>query len=411
MNDSPCRSQRILAAALTLLALILPISIAGTNIALILATAALLARPACGQPLQWRPALIPAVWCLCLYCAVAVLTAFTGVAPMNSLHHLHKDFHKLWVFLLLLSAFRIAPRDDDTMRRFQSALFLGFAFIAAYGIFQSGFDSYRSFHGWNADGYGPAFRRARAFIHPVTYGEIAALGFLGCLSFWDRARIPRLDRRLAALPFILLAGALILNQTRGALLGVLAGFLALCVVEPSYRRWIKWGLVAIALGAAGQELIPNGRSLIASLRQFGASVGSNPQLNRLILWDVAWREFKDHPWLGVGPSNYATVFPNYFQGTIEGIRVWTSAHNIFLHQLAERGLVGLAALLALSWTLLARAWQRVRRAPDAWNLWAWSTTVAFFFMNLTETAFQTEQIATLFLFIWARAESRTDTQA
>ena len=64
-----------------------------------------------------------------------------------------------------------------------------------------------------------------------------------------------------------------------------------------------------------------------------------------------------------------------------------------------------AALLALFWSFLARAWRHARRDSNALSLWALAATAAFLVMNLTESAFQNEQIATLFLFIWALGET------
>jgi O-antigen ligase len=398
----PSATERFLAWALAALALILPISIAGTNVALALVTAALLVRVLSGRSLDWDRAWGPAAWCLGLYCAVAVLTSLTGVAPAVSLRNFHKDLHKLWVLLILLPALRAG-----TGRRPAIALALGFAFIAVYGVFHSCLDSYRSYHGAIFSGYGHTWIRAHAFTHPVTYGEMLALGFLGCLSFLGSPEAQLKERRPKIMLLALLTAGLVLSQTRGAFLGIVAGFVALCVVEPAFRRWLKWGLAAAVLGAVAMELHPSQRSIIASLRNYGTAAGANPQLHRFILWDVAWRIFKDHPWLGVGPANYATVFTRYFQGMIEGIPIWGSAHNIFLQQLAERGLAGLATLLALCWVFLTRAWRRVRLVSDAWTLWALAATVCFLVMNLTESAFQNEQITTLFLFIWAGAETRS----
>ncbi len=398
-------TERLLAANLTALAIVLPLSIAGTNIALGVATAALAAYLWSGWPWAWRSAWTPVAWCLCLYCAVAVLTSLTGVAPSISLRNFHKDVHKLWVLILLLPALRaVQPR------RLPVALAASFGFLAAYGIFQSCLDSYRSYHGVAFYGYTYAWVRAHAFTHPVTYGEMLALGFLGCLSFLGCRQGRPKGLRAKIILLGLLTVALILNQTRGAFLGLLAGFAVLCWVEPAFRRWLKWGLAAAALCAFAMELLPSQRSILTSLRDFGANPDANMQLHRLILWDVAWRIFKDHPWLGVGPASYATVFTQYFQGMMEGNRIWSSAHNIFLQQLAERGLAGLMTLLALCWLLLAQAWRRARLSADAWGLWALSATVCFLVMNLTESAFQNEQITTLFLFIWACGQSYSEAQ-
>ena len=146
--------------------------------------------------------------------------------------------------------------------------------------------------------------------------------------------------------------------------------------------------------------------LIGRVYEQGFSATENQQFNRVIFWKVAWGMFLDHPWLGVGPGHYQTAYSDYFQGKLAGQWVWGSAHNLYLHQLAERGLLGLSALLAALSALTWRAWRRARLLPDGLNLWALAACAAFLVMNLTEVAFQNEQVTTLFLFIWTWAEAR-----
>ncbi|MBI2362963.1 MAG: O-antigen ligase family protein [Elusimicrobia bacterium] len=128
---------------------------------------------------------------------------------------------------------------------------------------------------------------------------------------------------------------------------------------------------------------------------------------RLTLWDVAVRMGLDHPWTGVGVNNYRALLPSYHRGSFEDFTTsWGTAHNLYLHHFAERGLVGLAALGWLLWTMASRAFARARRAPGFWTLWAWGTTVAFLVMNLTEVALQTELVWLLVWTVWLAAEAQ-----
>ncbi len=72
---------------------------------------------------------------------------------------------------------------------------------------------------------------------------------------------------------------------------------------------------------------------------------------------------------------------------------------------AGMGALGFAALAGVWTVFLRRAWRRCRARGSAWNDWALAATAAFFIMNLTETAFQNEQVTTIFLLIWTRAEA------
>jgi len=385
-----------MAASVTALCLALPFSIAGTNIALGLVCAGLMWHALSAGRLPWRRTWGAAALCLWIYVAVCALTGALGVAPAESLRILPKELHKIGVFYALLLACVCAPEAPAA-----AALVLGFTAVAGYGAAQSVVKS--AANGW-------FWIRASGFMHPVTYGDMLALALLGALCFLLRPgqNQPRQRELLVFLGIGTLA--FILNQTRAAFLALFIGFLTLCAADRELRRWIKWALLAAMLGAVALELLPTHRSLLGSLRDFGATVakpGSNPQLDRLALWDVAWRAFRDHPVLGVGPGNYRTVFPRYFSGEIATQRVWGSAHSLYLHQLAERGLLGLAALLALFAAMLARAWQRVRALPNAWNLWALGTMAAFLVMNLTEISFQNELVATFLIIIWVKAEAQT----
>ncbi|MFI5360716.1 MAG: O-antigen ligase family protein, partial [Elusimicrobiota bacterium] len=125
-----------------------------------------------------------------------------------------------------------------------------------------------------------------------------------------------------------------------------------------------------------------------------------PEQSRLILWRVALRMFRDHPATGVGLGQYRALFDRY-SPPYEGQAHWGTAHNIYLHQLAERGLVGFAALMVLLGALLLRSWRAGRSSGGAAALWAAAAVPAFLVMNGTETALQTEQFATLFLLLWA----------
>ena len=63
-------------------------------------------------------------------------------------------------------------------------------------------------------------------------------------------------------------------------------------------------------------------------------------------------------------------------------------HNLYLQQMAERGLLGLAALLALFGGMLALALKNFRAGSNAYTLWALTVLPAYYIMNLTEISFQ-----------------------
>lgn len=390
------RAPAALPLALGAFCLALPVSVAGANIAAGLLAAVLIAWGLSGADVPWRAALNPACLALSVYCAAAAVVSLCGVDSARSLGLLSKDIHKLWILTLLLVA--LAAQQPP---RLHFHLFASWGVVAVIGLGQAA-----------ASVGGPYWARPRAFVHPVTYGELMALGLLGALCLLahpdERVAAPRSRRGLWAF-LALCAAAMVLNQTRGAMLGLFAGMAAMAAIDKPLRRWALAALAALAAVLLLWEAMPTGgRSLRTLLEMPQLWLGEgrlNPFLARYALWGAGWNMFLDHPWTGVGPGNYREVFPLYFQGLIEGESVWGSAHNLYLHQLAERGLLGLAALALALGVLTVMAWRKALRSPDALSLWGAAAMTGFLVMNLTEVAFQNEQVTTLVLFIWAWSQA------
>ena len=371
-----------------------PVSIAGINIAAGVLTLLILVADFRGEGVRWDRGLNSFSYALIGYFLAAALVCAMSLAPAVSFHQLNKDFHKLWIFWLVIAAGGLAEEGPGVLA-FGAAL-LG---VAAFGIGQSLFER-----------AGDTWIRAHAFIHPVSFGEILAMGLLGGAAFAVRpadAEEAGVSRRALLAFLAVVGGAVVFNQTRGAFLGLAVGLASLGALDRKARRW--W-LPAILLGALviafWEFVLPTHRSIIQATEHYGTNPEQNQQLTRLVLWKVGWSIFKDHPWFGVGIGNYKTVFTHYFNGVLEEQRVWGSAHDLFIHQAAERGLVGLAALFAVLVTMVGRAWKRVKERSSALNLWAFAASCGFIVMNLTEVAWQTEQVATVMLLIWALAEAR-----
>lgn len=378
------RTLTPVSAALALCAVVLPVSIAATNIALALLSAALLARARSGGKAVWSAwRAEPALAALLLYAGAGLAAAALSDFPAPSLRDAMKDLHRAWALGLFAAALALEPEAP-----LRAAFGLSFGTAAVFAISQSAL-------GGRPDGM---MVRAHGFVHPVVFGEQMALAALGGACVLLRPTLKASRGAAAAFTAVIFA-ALVLSQTRMALLAALAGFAAVALLEPRARRWTLPALLAVAAVAAAWEFLPNGGRTISSL--FAAYDPKNPHQARWALWDAALRMFRDHPLLGVGPGGYHRLFPSYHAGSLDGESGWGSAHNLYLHQLAERGALGAAALLFLCWTLFARTVRAARGDADTRALWAAGAVAAFLAMSFTETAFQNEQFATLLLLIWA----------
>lgn len=379
------RTLTPVAAALALTALVLPLSIAATNIALALLALALLARAQTdGRAMlaAWRAE--PVLIALAAYAAAGLLAAACSAEPGPSLRDAAKDLHRLWALGLFVAALALEPGAPLLLA---FGLSLGSAALIGAG---------QVLFGGVKDGL---MVRAHAFVHPVVYGQQMALAALGgaCVLLRPGERDVR-GRALVVSFTAVAAAALVLSQTRMALFAAAAGFAAVALLEPRARSWSLPALAMVGAAALAWEVMPTGGRTLSSLFRYDPT---SPHQARWTLWDAAWRMFQDNPWTGVGPGGFHRLFTSYHSGPLDGEVNWGSAHNLYLHQLAERGLAGASALLVLLGAMAARAVRAARTTPDARALWAAGAVCALLVLSLTETSFQNEQFSTLLLLVWA----------
>jgi O-antigen ligase len=139
-------------------------------------------------------------------------------------------------------------------------------------------------------------------------------------------------------PLLVLVPSLLLTSSRGAWLAFLAGAAVLAVARGGVRR----GPIA-AVGIAGAGVLAAILVVTEDLQRFITE-------NRWRYWEVAWADFRDHPWLGSG----AGTFGDYWLVHRSTEAFSRTAHSLYLQSLAELGPVGLVlVVVALACPLLA----------------------------------------------------------
>lgn len=391
MGGEP-RGPALVDAGLCLFAAALPLSVAGANAGWALAAAGLALCAREGSPVGWSRWRGPLTAPLAVYLAGALVATAVAPEPWKALANFHKDAHKLFLYALLCVCFTVRPP-----RRALAAFLVGAATAAVIGLGQTA-----------SGGLGPdPLRRAHAFVHPVTFGELMAFAALGpaALLLAPDGLVPR---RAALGLGALLGAALFFSNTRGAFAGAAAGLFAMGALLPARRRGLALAaLAALALFVAIDLAWPS-RSLIRGALGLGdpSAGAAQTQFARLFLWKGALQMAADRPWLGAGIGGYRELLPQYVPMRFDGNEVsMGDAHNLYLHHLAERGLLGAAALGWLLWTYAARAARRAAASPDSLRLWSLGAAVAFLVMNLTEAALQVEVVWMSALLVWAAAEA------
>jgi O-antigen ligase len=184
-----------------------------------------------------------------------------------------------------------------------------------------------------------------------------------------------------------LAAALVLSFSRASLLNLAIALAVLFWFHRNRIRWRRVAIGAVVLGAAAVTILvvafPNFTSaywqrVAASFQYFGES----PNLvlsGRVRSWELLVQFLISNPWhvlLGVG---YKTLPYSDFIGTT------AIGDNTYLTLLAETGIAGLAALLALNAAILSCAYRAARSTDElrsfcgVWMLCFWSGQVVQMF--------------------------------
>jgi O-antigen ligase len=377
--------DNLLFISLGLFAFTVLFSVTAVQISLFLAIIFLLVQRRREQPLSdtlpslaRHPLFIP--WLV--YLGVCLLTAVTAYYPAKGFSQLNSDFLKY----VCLSALLLAVRQKHLPRL--AAIYTGAAALSAvFGIAEVVSSAF------NGSG---SLDRAGVFMNAVRYGEAMTIAFLLAMSRLlllseDSSTKNRLLYMLAAgLTFTVI----ILSQTRGAYLGTAAGLLAIFIFAPAARKRLVFAvavlLAAGALLAAANPVIKNRITTMIQVNRHdfsgnSASTGINV---RLELWKLGYKMFRTHPVVGVGPDNVRRVFKKFHPEPFPEEGIYGTLNNLYVHQAAERGLLGLGALLFLFLALWRYALENFRRSRSPYALWALCALPAFYVVNITEISFQ-----------------------
>lgn len=170
------------------------------------------------------------------------------------------------------------------------------------------------------------------------------------------------NRWLWAIAVLLMAGALVLTQSRGGYMAAGAGIVVFLLFMSRRRRFL-WPLVAVVM-AVGVVVALHERSLwVAALAP--EALDTQSLAFRWRVWRYALFLVGDFPFTGVGMGafNDAALALYGFDGFRQ-----PGAHSLFLQVALDVGLPGLIALLVMVGAVLAgavRAFATFRRLDDA----------------------------------------------
>ncbi len=285
-------------------------------------------------------ALVKRHWPVCLF---LVVTALVTVLSRNMGHSLEVQPQLLPALLIyvVIVQFVTNRREYDFV---VAALIISGVIIAAYLLIATTLYAEEDpLHAiWKME--------SPLFIAPNDVLMLSILAPLAVALFFvtDHAMI-----KTAAITYLLLALlCTIYMQSRQAVAIYLGSiFLFFVLMRP------LWGVIATVAGLAVVLVldIALGKNLLNKIFLFP----------RLYIWDTAWEMFIDRPIHGQGPGMFKELYYIYLEKSgyvfeqVKDRRPMNWAHSLYFEQLAERGLLGLLALL----TLFAKA------LLDVWRYW------------------------------------------
>src|SRR5712691_2670525 len=180
-------------------------------------------------------------------------------------------------------------------------------------------------------------------------------------------------RRLYAFAALLMAVALILTNSRGGIISLVAEILFVIVIagpgvghsEQSRKFALMRTVVPRAVMALGLGIVlVIGALAIGGPGVFGRLLGTvnaaDPTTGRAHFWNVTLDVIKDYPILGSGLGSFSVIYTRYDSGN--GLYRLEQAHNDYLQTLADGGIAG--GLLGLSFLILLFGRGFARRATD-----------------------------------------------
>ncbi|MBE3584395.1 MAG: O-antigen ligase family protein [Limnochordaceae bacterium] len=196
----------------------------------------------------------------------------------------------------------------------------------------------------------------------------------------------------AAIAFVATVAGLFLTQSRGALLGLLAGILTLGLTTKRQLAWAVAGLVlifALAVAAVGFPSI---------LGRYGTITSLAANQDRVELWKGAWDILRGHWPVGVGPNNFPHAYASYLVAHHLQSTTQPFAHNVFLDMALMGGIPALGLFVWMLGAAMYHGWRSWHERQDLSAAGALALLVALLVhLQVDLTLFSLELLPLFFL--------------
>lgn len=327
-------------------------------------------------------------WLLALFFAFVAWTFLADLFAVNPAKALWSNFERMegWVtiihlFLLFIVASSILSVDKLWEGFWKTSLGISLV-VGLYGLFQLA--------GLAAIHQGS--NRLDATFGNATYLAIYFLMHL-FIAGWLMGKERDWQRYVFAVLIVFETMLLVFTETRGALLGLVAGafvaaLLAALVSGPAARKYAGGAVLFLVLLVGGFMLVKNepwvqNNSTLSRI----ASISLEQGQVRFQIWHIAWQGFLERPVTGWGQEGFNYVFNKYYDPALYAQEPWFDrAHNEYIDWLVAGGLPAFLLYISLFissfWLLWRRDFSNAERIGFTALLVGYGVNNFFVFDNL-----------------------------
>jgi len=193
-------------------------------------------------------------------------------------------------------------------------------------------------------------------------------------------------RCFIGIAMLLTAGVLIFSQVRGVWLAALATYLLFLL---AYRkRDNKLAILSCAFALVVTLCFWLNPELLARLQSIG-DIASASNIERIYMWQSAWRMFIEYPLVGLGYGQFQQFYTTdyHYLMPLSKYPGFPHPHNVVMTFLAETGLIGVIGFFTLFGTILLITWRRFCETRDRLAIVAFLSTAGFLFAGMTDHVF------------------------
>lgn len=316
-----------------------------------------------------------------LYLLITLISTLVNWPFENGLKGFHDEFRFTTLFLCLYSA-GYSARE---YRQIALLIIVGVLGGLVYGLVEFLLQMRTDFQ----------FHSAGIVTQSSIYLGIAILLNAGLLL--DKNNTPDKLRTFLKLSLLIQIVALVYMGSRGSMLAIALTFILLTILTLNIRTVIAWvaGLsVIIVLFSAVIQIFPDSVFSKDIFTQYSIERIKESDSQRLAAWQIAIAKLstgKDLAW-GVGPRNYKVINEMEFvtgNDKFMQMKKYSHAHNLFLTQLIEQGIIGLLAMLCFFFLVLLKIIAIWRTDPDHSPGWAWYGGIGGFAIPIIAGLFNT----------------------